>query len=67
MAAPGVVPRSAATADSQKCCGSCSRPSTATQATRSPRPLWLIQDRTSTVLPLPAGAHTWVTRGAVSS
>lgn len=64
---PGPVPRSASATDTQNRCGSRSSRCTATHPARSARPDSLIQDRSSTVFPLPAGAETSVTRLARSS
>jgi hypothetical protein len=60
--APAGVCRSAPSTDSQNRCGSRSSRPTGTNAARPARPAWPIQDRSSIVLPLPAGADTTVTR-----
>ena len=66
-AAPGAVRRSAPTTETQKFCGSRSSRPAGTHATRPAGAASLIQDRNSTVLPLPGGADTTVTRaGALS-
>lgn len=66
-AEPGVVRRSAPATESQKCCGSRSSRPTATHPVLSRRPASLIQDCSSTVLPLPAGADTTITRAGPAS
>src|SRR5262249_22306125 len=53
--------------DSQNCCGSASPRPTGTHAARPARLLWAIQDRSSTVLPLPGGPDTTVTRVGAAS
>jgi hypothetical protein len=63
-AAAGTVARSAPSTDSQNRCGSRSSGPAATHAARPARPAALIQDRSNTVLPLPAGADTTVTLAA---
>jgi hypothetical protein len=65
-AEPGPVCRSAASTDSQNRCGSRSPRPTGTHATLPSRPARPIQDRSSTVLPLPADADTTVTGAAPS-
>ena len=64
---PGTVWRSAPSTESQNLCASRSSRPTSTHAARSPRPASPIQDRSSTVLPLPGGAETTVTRAGPSS
>ena len=59
---PAVVWRSASSTDSQNRCGSRSSPPAGTYATLSARPAAAIHDRNRTVLPLPGGAETTVTR-----
>ena len=56
--------RSASATEIQNRRGSRSLPGTDTQAARSASPAAPIQDRSKNVLPLPAGADTWVTRAA---
>ena len=65
--APGPVWRSAPATDSQNRCGSRSARPAATHAARPASPPSAIQDRSSTVLPLPAGADTTVTRAGPPS
>jgi hypothetical protein len=60
--APGPVRRSAPNTDSQNRCGSRSSRPAVTHATRPASPAPAIHDRSNTVFPLPAGAHTTVTR-----
>jgi hypothetical protein len=64
---PADVPRSAPRTESQNHCGSCSPRPTATHATRPARPGSPIQDRSSTVFPLPGGADSTVTRADAPS
>ena len=64
---PTEVCRNAPSADSQNRCGSGSSRPSVTHAARSARPDSLIQDLSSTVLPLPAGADTTVTRADAPS
>ena len=66
-ATPGAVCRNAASTDSRNRCGSRSSRPAGTDATRADRPAWLIQDRNSTVLPLPAGAAITATRAGPAS
>ncbi len=63
---PAAVCRSAASTDSQNRCGSRSPRPTGTHAARPATPARLIQDRNSTVFPLPADADTTLTRAAPS-
>ena len=58
---PPTAPASSSMTDSQKRCASRSPRSTDTQATRSASPSDSTQERSSAVLPLPAGAHTRTT------
>jgi hypothetical protein len=60
--APGPVARSAPSTDSQNRRGSRFPRPAATHAARPARPASAIHDRSRTVLPLPAGADTTVTR-----
>jgi hypothetical protein len=53
---PAVVPHSASATEIQNPCGSRCSLSTDTHAARAARPASAIQDRISTVFPLPAGA-----------
>ena len=64
---PADVWRSAPSTDSQNRCGSRSSRPAGTHAARSARPASPIQDRSSTVLPLPGGADTTVTRADAPS
>ena len=57
----------AASTDSQNRCRSCSARPTGTHAAQFAAPAWLIQDRSSTVFPLPGGADTRVTRAEAPS
>src|SRR5215831_21187375 len=59
--------RNAPSTDSQNCCGSPSPRPTGTHAARPARPAWPIQDRSNTVLPLPGGPDTTVTRTGAAS
>src|SRR5262249_27241700 len=58
---------SAPVTDSQNCCESRSPRPAGTHAARPARPAWPIQDRSSTVLPLPGGADTTITRAGAAS
>ena len=64
---PAAVCRSAPSTDSQNRCGSRSPRPAGTHAARPAKPVSLIQDRSSTVLPLPAGADTTITRAGAAS
>src|SRR5215813_7171082 len=64
---PAAVCRNAASTDSQNRSGSRSPRPAATHAACPARPAQLIQDRSSTVFPLPAGADTTLTRACAPS
>jgi hypothetical protein len=67
-ATPGAVCRNAASTDSQNRCGSRSSRPAGTRATRSDSPAasaWPIQDRSSTVFPLPGPGHVITDMGSL--
>ena len=67
-AGPGAVCRNAASTDSQNRCGSRSSRPAGTRATRSDSPAapaWPIQDRSSTVFPLPGPGHVITDMGSL--